>query len=155
MKNLRSLIMNGILVLVGVLGLVFMSQAFATSFGASLSGFKYMELSGAGLPTEIVLTKVSVIINIIVLSAMILVALVNILVVCGLIKSERVARILAITNIILAAIFLCANVMAMACLGSFYADTGVKLGWALILNLVLSGVALVVAALEKVMVKKN
>lgn len=155
MKNLRSVLMNVALVLVGVLALVFMSQSYATSYGASMSGYDFLDLSGSGLPTEIVLTKVSVIINLIVVSAMILVAIVNLLASCGVIKSEKLAKILGIVNIVLAVIFLCANVMAMASLGSFYAGTGVKLGWALILNLILSVAAVVVAVVEKVLSKKN
>jgi len=156
MKNLKSVLMNVGLILVAVLALVFMSQSFYGYEGLKALGYDFLELEATKyVPNELILVKASVIINIIVLSLMMLVALVNLLVCFNVIKSAKVAKILNLANVVLAVLFLVFAVCAVAGVASFINKTPYKIGWAVVLVLVLSVIAVAVAVLELLWPKKK
>lgn len=163
MKNLKSVIMNVAVVLLGVLALVFMSQAYYTISMAgqseSATGFDFLE-SAKDAPSDYTLVQVSVIIGIVVLSIMMLVAIVNLLANLGVIKSEKVAKILKFVNVAAAVLFVVFAVCALVGVANLVADTNAfvkmaSIGWACIANLVVAVVTAVATVLDLVVKNKK
>lgn len=155
MKNVRSLVMNIALVVVGVFTLIFMSQAYISVPATFIDGYQFLEIDLADAPIELVLTTISVIINLIVASALILSAIVKLLTDCGVIKNKKVAKVFNVLNMVLAIVLLCSNIVAISCVGSYISGSGLKIGWALILILVLAFISTIAIVVEKVLSKKK
>ena len=153
MKNLKSVITNAVLILVGVLFLVFMSQAYETvKYMGSITGYDFVETTGFKyLPTKTQYMVVSGIFTIIFVSVLLLVTILCLLTSLNVIKNEKVAKILNIVNVVAAALTVVFAVSVLGVLAdSISGATGVSVGWALILNVILSVVALVLTVLPVV-----
>lgn len=156
MKNLKSVIVNGILIALGVLFLGFMAGTYMPG-DFPYSGYKLTD-------TCVDLMKVShahwsygmfavpTILAIICLCLVIVLAVVNLLIALDVIKNEKLANILNKVQIlltVLAVIF-----VALSFIGYYKFSEG-KYGYALIINLIVAFAAAVVAIYNKVTAKAD
>ena len=145
MKNLKSVITNAALILVGVLFLIFMSQAYESMKGmGSISGYDFTETTGFKyMPVKTQYMIVSAILTIVFVSVLLLVSILCLLTSLNVIKNDKVAKILNIVNVVASALTVVFIVSVIGVLAdSISGATGVSVGWALILNVILSVVAL-------------
>ena len=157
MKNVKAVVMNVVLVLVSVLGFVFMSQAYMTALGSTGVGYEFVDMKVSGMGSNFSLVKASVFINIIVLSLVAVVAIVNLLVNFNVIKNDKLAKVLNLVNVVLTVLFVVSAVLALVGMNGIVADSmgfG-KLGWAVIANLVLAVVGAIVAVANLVLNRKK
>lgn len=154
MKNLKSVVMNIALLVVGVLSLVFFTQPFYTErIMGSATGYDFAETEiFKGMSSNISAIKAGVIIGIVVLSIMMLVALVNLLVEFKVIKNAKIAKVLKFVTLVVVALVLIASIVTFAGAVSLAGEYNASLGWAAIVNLILAigaAVMAVVALLGK------
>ncbi len=152
MKNLKALLVNVGLIVLGALMLVFMSQAYetakATVAGVTMSdsvpGYDAISFE-KGQSDAANLLAVANILVIVFVSLLIIVAVLNLLTSCGVIKNEKLANILHIASVALAVLAAVSAVLGLIGAAISASDLEkllggamtVKTGWACILNLVL------------------
>lgn len=159
--KLKSLLTNGALVLFAVLVFVFMSQAYATVgagfYSSAANGYDMIDFIGDSKADFLAVSNIFVLV---VAGLLAVAAIINILVACGVIKNEKLAKVMKVVTlaltIALAVFALLAMIMDIVNINDANKLMGVdamKLGWAVIVNLVLAVLAVVVAVLQKVFKK--
>ena len=158
MKNGKSLLVNGAIALVGVLVLVFMSQAYLSVAGFSIgSGYDMMEIS-SGMPARYVVLALANIFVCVVAALLVLAAVLSILADCGVIKSEKLAKVVNASKLvltILAVVFAVLSLVMLIVINQKDMNGMASMGWALIVNLVLAVLGLAAAVASKLLNKKN
>lgn len=153
MKNLKSVITNGVLILVGVLFLIFMSQAYETTIlnttTSTKTGYNLIDTTGFKyLNSKTQYMIVAGIFTVIFVSILLLVSILCLLTSLDVIKNDKLAKILNIVNVVASALTLVFIVSVLGVVADLIADApGASIGWAVIMNLILSVVALVLTIL--------
>ncbi len=147
MKNLKSVLVNAAVALVGVLFLVFMSQAYETIkvFDTqTISGYDLTKTTNFDLmDSKTKYMVVAGIFTIVFVCVLLLVSILNILTSLEVIKSEKVAKILNIVNVVASALIVVFIVSVLGIVADQLSGSPVaSVGWALILNMILAVVAL-------------
>ncbi len=163
MEKLRALITNGAMIVLSVLMFVFMSQPFLTvsvtmpivgTQTVKTSGYDYLE-NISKLSGNDKFVAVAVLFVIILASLLILVALTNLLVNFGFVKNATVAKVLPYVETVLALLAVVFTVAALGVVAKDVANTPAKVGWGLIVTLVVSAIALGVAVFDMLLAFKK
>ncbi len=171
MRNLKNLLTNGVLMLLSVLGLVFISQPYSVvNLPAQMggkqvtNGFDFIKNLDLIESSNDKLIAASIILIIILSSVLIVSAILNILINFDIIKNEKLAKILGILNLVVAVLVLVFFVCIIGALADEQADavalmpmlkglTG--LGWGIIVNIVLAVITVATAIAQFVVSKKK
>ncbi len=170
MKKFGALITNGAMIALSVFMFVFMSQPYFTfkmlGQETSNNGYYFVEnISTDKLTDDGKLVAVATLVLIIVASLLIVFALLNLLASFNLIKSKQVAKILSVLTVLLALVAVVVSICALTgaanigkktsgSLGDFKFTEG-SAGWGVILNLILSIAALIVALFDALIAFKS
>ena len=159
--KLKSLITNGVLFVISVLVFIFMSQAYANAdygmFTITGTGYDVIDFAGGANADFLAVCNIFVLI----LAGLLIVAAVfNVLVAFGIVKNEKLAKImnyvtfgLAVALAVFAVLSLIMDVVNINDTNKLIGLDIVKIGWACIVNLVLAVVAVVAVVLEKLFKK--
>lgn len=152
--KLRSVLMNAAVALFAVLMVVFVSQPYLTlsvmGFSMSGSGFDMIDFSGT---TKNSLLAVAVLLTVIAACVLFVAAVLNVLVDCGVIKSEKFAKVARLLNVVAAVVTALFAVFALIMAIVNANDMGMKTGWAVIVNVVLAVLAPVVVFVNNYLAK--
>ena len=158
MKNVKSLLVNGAIALVGVLVLVFLSQAYLSVAGNSIgSGYDMMEIYSGALARYIVLALANIFLCV-VACLIVVAAVLSMLADCGVIKNEKFAKVVGSSKLvltILAVVFAVLSLVMLIVINEKDMYGMASMGWALIVNLVLVVLGLAVAVAGKLLNKKK
>lgn len=147
MKNLKAVLLNCGLVVLGVLTLGFLAGTYM-----GISGYDFLEfLNVLGLMgAEAIIFTLSILFTVITVSLLIVCAIVSCLISLEVIKSEKACKILTTIELVLACLIAVFAIIPFV----IALVEGAPLGWALILNLVIALGILAVAIVKKVCGKK-
>ena len=142
MKN-KSLIMNSVVGVLSVLMIVFL----ACNYAEGATGFNILDFLQMAnyLPAEYVVLAVANLFFLIVACLLVVVAVLNVLADCNVIKNEKFVKAMNVTKLVLTIVAVAFALVTMICL----LVIGVALGWAMIINLILAVAALVVVIVNK------
>ncbi len=164
MKNIKSLIANGFMILMSVLAFVMMSQPYsvvnlpAQMGGKQVSnGFDFIKHLDLLQNNNDKLIAASIILILILASILIISAILNILVDFDIIKNQKLAKILGIVNIVSSVLILVFFICIIGALADQQKDAVAlmpmlkgltSLGWGIIVNIVLSVLSLAAAVVD-------
>ena len=141
MKNLKTVVVNGILVALGVVFFGFMAGTYLLGSGYELLQILLEELSSY----QAILYTIPTLIVLVLVGLMTVFAVLNILIALGVIKNEKLGNTFAKCQVIFSIIaFVC---YVLAFIGLLTIST--EIGYALIINLIVVLAALVVSVYAK------
>lgn len=152
MKNLKSVIVNGVLVALGVLFIGFMAGAYLP--GEIFSGYDLLSLSFQALSSyQLAIYAFATVLALVCAAVVVILATLNLLVALGVIKNEQLApkfnkALLVLT--VLAVVF-----VGLSLIGYVPLTEGLGWGYAFIINLVVVVAAAAVAIYNHVTSKKE
>ena len=143
MKNLKLFLINCGVILLSVLTLVFLSQGYEkwTLLGKDIYASGYDMIDFGSNDGRADMTALSNILVIVFVSLLIIIAIFNILKDCGVIKiGKKANKVVAFIEVAVAALAVVFTVVALGCVASLVGEMGsaFSVGWALIVNLVIS-----------------
>lgn len=169
MKNLKNILTNVGSIVIGVLLYVFLALPYAnvsipSGFGtinSSASGYDMISDGfGKGADGKSVMLALSNIFIAILAAVIILIAVYKLLVALNVLKTNKLTKSLNIAYLVSTILVLVFSVIAIGCNGGLCADLNVvvnvaSIGWACILNLILSAVLTAIALLDFILTRKN
>jgi len=159
MKNLKSFLFNLTTALLGIFTLIFLSQGYVKyslgGFTSYTNGYDLLEFD-TGVE-KLNMTAISLLIVIILVSIILLISIINILKDFNAFKtSKNFGKIMTIIELVLTGIVLAFSIVGICCLASFLSELGsvYSIGWAFIINLIIS-VALFAVSIFKILTIKK
>ena len=158
MKNKKSFLFNLCTAILGVFTLIFLSQGYikstllGTHYTSGYDCINFDSNNGKADTAAFAILAITILV-----SVLILIALINILKDCNAFKTGKgFGKIMALIELILTALVLGLSIVAISCIGSLISDSPISsIGWALIVNLIISAVLFLVSIFKILTIKKK